>query len=408
MITTLLVILALQASSPPSPPSSTSSPSPSTPGSESASSTTSATRKLEEVQAAFTAVDCDKVMLLAPFVFEHRQATMAERHDAGFRHAWCAVLVGNLGEAQALFSTIVDEDVAAEPAFEIEPRVRVLLEAARGEAQKRLAAKADAARAEAIATIVLKVKAPEGLKGGARAFFDIDVEDPRRLVRGLRLEFRRAGDFDFSALPITKQSDGSWRGEIPGSFTRSTTGQTIDWFISVLDDEARLLTTHGSRAAPLPLVVAPGSSLAQDMRANERLAQETRVGLALLASPFLTGSGVLAGAFAAVIFAVVSPIGGDLALAVLPSVGAVVGTALTSSALLDPGDATVAVFTTAAFATVASGLVLLSGVDTAENAIDGAITFKSGTLLAAAGVAVIGFVASAAVPTTLVVLDAPE
>jgi hypothetical protein len=362
------------------------------------------------VRAAFTAVDCDKVMLLAPFVFEHRQATMAERHEAGFRHAWCAVLVGNLGEAQALFSTIVDEDVAAEPPFDIEPRVRVLLEAARGEAQKRLDAKAEAARAEAIATIVLKVKAPEGLKGGARAFFDIDVEDPRRLVRGLRLEFRRAGDFDFSALPITKQSDGSWRGEIPGSLTRSTTGQTIDWFISVLDDEARVLTTHGSRAAPLPLVVAPGSSLAQDMRANERVAQETRVGVALLASPFLTASGVLAGSFVAFLAAVIDPVAGGIAFALLPPAGAVAGTVLVASAILDPEDATVAVFTTTAFGTLFGVLVLLSGVGSVTNAVDaeGARVFGDTTLLAAFGVAALGFIASAAVPTTLVVLDAPE
>jgi len=400
MITTLVALLALQSTTTPAPPEAAPPPAP--------AAATSATRRLEEVRAAFAAVDCDKVMLLAPFVFEHRQATMAERHEAGFRHGWCAVLVGNLGEAQTLFASIVDEDVAAEPGFEIEPRVRVLLEAARGEAQKRLDAKAEAARAEAIASIVLKVKAPEGLKGGARAFFDIDVEDPRRLVRGLRLEFRRAGDFDFSALPITKRSDGTWRGEIPGSFTRSSTGQTIDWFISVLDDDARVLTTHGTRAAPLPLVVAPGSSLAQDMRANERLAQETRVGVALLASPFLTASGVLAGAFASVLVAVVSPLGGAFAFALLPSLGAVAGTALVSSAVLDPGDATVAVFSTAAFATVFSSLVLLSGVDSAVNAVDGTRVFGDTTLLAAFGVAAVGFIASAAVPTTLVVLDAPE
>jgi hypothetical protein len=400
MITTLVALLALQSTTTPAPPESAA------PAATVAA--TSATRRLEEVRAAFAAVDCDKVMLLAPFVFEHRQATMAERHEAGFRHGWCAVLVGNLGEAQTLFASIVDEDVAAEPGFEIEPRVRVLLEAARGEAQKRLDAKAEAARREAIATIVLKIRVPEGLTGGARAFFDIDVEDPRRLVRGLRLEFRRAGDFDFSALPITKRSDGTWRGEIPGSFTRSSTGQTIDWFISVLDDDARVITTHGTRAAPMPLVVAPGSSLAQDMRANERLAQETRVGVALLASPFLTASGVLAGAFASVLVAVVSPLAGAFAFALLPSLGAVAGTALVSSALLDPGDATVAVFSTAAFATVFSSLVLLSGVDSAVNAVDGTRVFGNNILLAAFGVAAVGFIASAAVPTTLVVLDAPE
>lgn len=399
MITPLVTLVALVA---------LQSPSPSPTVSEPAVAPTSATRRLDDVRAAFAAVDCDKVMLLSPFVFEHRQATMAERHEAGFRHAWCAVLVGNLGEAQALFTSIVDEDVAAEPGFEIEPRVRVLLEAARGEAQKRLDAKAEAARAEAIATIVLQVKAPEGLKGGARAFFAIDVDDPRRLVRGLRLEFRRAGDFDYSALPITKQSDGSWRGEIPGSFTRSTTGQTIDWFISVLDDDARVLTTHGSRATPLPLVVAPGSSLAQDMRANERLAQETRVGVAVLASPFLTASGVLAGSFAAFLVAVVSPLGGAFAFAILPSVGAVAGTAMVASAVLDPGDATVAVFSTAAFATVFGALVLLSGVDSVVNAVDTDGAFFNTALLSAGGVAVLGFIASAVVPTTLVVLDAPE
>lgn len=155
---------------------------------------------------------------------EHRLATPAERHEAGFMHGYCAVVVGNLSEAEGLFSTIVAEDVAAQPPFEIEPRVRVLLEAARGEARKKLEAKAAAARADEIATIVFKVKPPAGIKGGARAFFAIEVDDPRRLVKGLRLEFRRADDMGFYALPVTKLPDGTWRGEIPGTYTRSTNG----------------------------------------------------------------------------------------------------------------------------------------------------------------------------------------
>jgi len=106
--------------------------------------------------------------------------------------------------------------------------------------------------------------------------------------------------------------------------------------------------------------------------------------------------------------AVVSPLGGTIAAAVLPPLGAVAGTAIVASSILDPADATVAVFSTAAFGTVFGGLMLLSGVGSIDDAVDGERVLQSASLLAAGGVAVLGLIAATVVPTTLVVLDEPE
>jgi hypothetical protein len=78
---------------------------------------------------------------------------------------------------------------------------------------------------------------------------------------------------------------GSHRGEIPGSFTRSTRGFTMAWFVTALDAEGAVVTRFGSAEAPRLLEVAPGSALAMDLKANERLPQPNR-----LLSAFAGGS----------------------------------------------------------------------------------------------------------------------
>lgn len=144
----------------------------------------------------------------------------------------------------------------------------------------------------------------------------------------------------------------------------------------------------------------------QDLRANERLIQETRIGLAALASPFLTTSRVLAGAFAAYLAAALNPVLGAITAAVLPPLGAVAGTAMVASPILDPGDATLAVVATVVFGTAFGAFVLLSGVRSVTGAVEDGLAFRA--LQAAGGVAGIGMLGSAVIPTTLVLLDAPE
>lgn len=256
---------------------------------------TRATEKLVELRALLEAGSCEKVIVASPYVADHRLATQAERHEAMFAHGYCLVVIGNISEAGTIFAAIVGENIAANPPFEVEPRVQFLIDAARSEAIKQRDAKAAAIRQAKLSRIRMEVSPPGTVTGGARAIFFVSVADPDAVVKSVRLDFRTKGEREFYALPVVLLSDGRWRAEIPGSYTRSQSGMTIEWFISSSDDEGERLTSEGSRDAPRALTISPGSVVALDLKANERLPQSGRIVLSLGAMPsVVAGSFVIA------------------------------------------------------------------------------------------------------------------
>lgn len=380
---------------------------------------TAATTKLQALRQLFDDLQCEKVIAAAPAIEDHRLATLDERLEASFRHAYCLVVLGNIGEASALFTTVLQEKVDANPPFEVEPRVQILIEAARAEEIKRRGdAEAEARRRE-VAKVSLEVRAPANLTGGNRALFYVDVTDPDALVATLRVEFRKqlpgtaempAERSEFFALPVVKQSEGVWRGEVPGAYTRSKGGMTLEWFISASDARGEPIKSVGSRDAPRTLVVAPGSAMALDLKANERLTQETRLALAVVGTPFMTAAGAAAG-FA---LAFAGSLGNEVALlvglAVLPPLAATFGTWIVASSYLDGVDIIFTVATTAAFGVVYTGAVLVAGgvsFDSEKGLVNSIIDNGSVPIYFGVGAAGLGIAVSAVLPTVLVALDAP-
>jgi hypothetical protein len=397
----------------------------------SAEAPTTATLKLRELRALLADVQCERLVELAPYVEDHRLATTPERQEASFMRAYCLVTLGNLAEAQGVLAGVFAEDVDAVPPFEMEPRVRVIVDAARTDERSKREAVLQAARDARRARIRLEVIPPTRVEGGNRAFFDVRVTDPAHEVASLRLEFRKkplsptslpptstptpstststttgattssapARAADFYALPVERQKDG-WRGEIPGTYTRSTTGLDLEWYVVASAADGEVLANAGSRAAANVLAIAPGSSLARDLRANERLAHETRVLLALLWAPTLSTAmsvgAVLAAPGLATVFGA-NNVAGVLSFVALPA-GAAVGQWLAVGPVLDGTDNIIAVG-------VAAGAGLIAGVPMAVALFEG--KNQDALFWASAGGIGVG-VASAATATTLVLLDAPE
>lgn len=430
MIWTVLLVGAALTSTPASASTATSMTAPPTSTAEApeAEAPTTATLKLRELRALLADVQCERLVELAPYVEDHRLATTPERQEASFMRAYCLVTLGNLAEAQGVLAGVFAEDVDAVPPFEMEPRVRVIVDAARTDERSKREAVVQAARDARRARIRLEVIPPTRVEGGNRAFFDVRVTDPAHEVTSLRLEFRKKPlkptptplpatptpstpttstslptapprAADFYALPVERQKDG-WRGEIPGTYTRSTTGLDLEWYVVASAADGEVLASAGSRAAPNVLAIAPGSSLARDLRANERLAHETRVLLALLWAPTLStamsiGAVLAAPGVAAVLGA--NNVAGVLSFVALPA-GAAVGQWLAVGPVLDGTDNLIAVG-------VAGGAGLIAGVPMAAALFEG----KTEDALFWATVGGIGVgVASAATATTLVLLDAPE
>lgn len=266
----VLALLLVTQDAPPPPPAPTTAPS-------------KATEKLVELRALLDNADCDQLIMAAPYVEDHRLATQNERHEAMFAHGWCLVVVGNISQAGSLFRAIFEEDLEASPPFDIEPRVQLLIDAARAKEKEVREARRAADKAKRIAGIHITVAPPVNLAGGERAIFIAHLVDPEQAVHSMRIDFKKERDFEFYGLPLVRQADGKWRGEIPGTYTGTANGVTLRWFVSASDAGGERLVSVGTRDAPDSLAIGPGSAVALDLKASERLPQTERVIIAAVA-----------------------------------------------------------------------------------------------------------------------------
>ena len=217
---------------------------------------------------------------------------------------------------------------------------------------------------------------------------------------------RPAGGGDYYALPVVKQSDGSWTGEIPGSYTRSKKGIVIEYLISAFDLQGDLITTWGNHGAPKTIEVKAGSSMALDLKANERLSHVTRVGLAAVVTPLMTvGVGGIASVLAMgtdKLMFEADEVQRELFLvALLTPLGATFGTWVAVNSILDAPAALVPVLTTATLASI-----FALGVFWVNSASPKPKDPEAHSALIITGAAVV-MLASSAVPTVLVAWDEP-
>jgi hypothetical protein len=373
-----------------------------------------ATARVAELRALRDAAECEKVVLLAPQVLALEGLTLEQRREVQFTHGDCLVVAGNIREANDAFKQVFLEDVDAPVNLDdVEPRITILIEAARADVRKQRDAERAEARAQLVARIQIEVTEPKDLKGGSRAIFDVVLVDPDAVVKSMRLDFRKKGDPEFYALPITRRGDGHWRGEVPGTYTRSANGTTLEWYVTASDERGDKLKAVGNRLQPKHLAILPGSVVAEDLRASERLSQPARIGagvvLAPLSTALLAGIGLGLGGGAAVGTLDRGVALGSLgigALIILPTVGTIFGSGFVNFAILDGADALVAT----AIPSVTSGVAMLLGLTGLALAATQSDVSELASYFFIADIALgVTAVASTIVVTPLfVILDPPE
>lgn len=375
-----------------------------------------AERKMNALRAMRDAVECNRVVERVSSLLVDPELTPEQKREVQWTNGECLVVIGNIREASEIFKAVFHEDPDAKVTIEdVEPRVTILIEAARSEVKALRDAQRAEARAKLIERIHLDVIEPAALKGGSRALFNVTLVDPDGAVRSMRLDFRKEGDPEFYALPVTKLSDGKWRGEVPGSYTRTSSGVVLEWYVTASDDQNERLKSVGDRASPNRLTILPGSIIASDLRANERISQQGRIASGIVLTPVLSGIGAVLGLTAGGTVLLASifvddglkenvNIAGVILMCVLPTVGTGFGAAFVNNEVLDAPDALWAT----AIPTAIAGVGSVIGV--------GAITYSlatgNGNIIGAFGAQiVIGAVAvlsTSVVTPVFVVLDPPE
>lgn len=371
-----------------------------------------AAARVAELRALRDAADCEKAVQLVPQVLALEGLTPAQKREVQFTNGDCLIVTGNIREANEVFKQVFLEDVDAQVNLDdVEPRITILIEAARADVRKQRDGERASARAQLVERIRIEVTEPKDLKGGSRAIFDVALVDPDENVKSMRLDFRKKGDPEFYALPITRRADGHWRGEVPGTYTRSASGTTLEWYATASDERGEQLKSVGDRLGPKHLVILPGSVVAEDLRANERHSQNFRIGAGVTLTPLASGAG--AGIGLGLGLALLSLTGdgalktvGLAAYAALHAVGTIIGAGLVNFAILDGSDALVAtaVPTALAAAAVLFGLtaVVLSATENGSRDLL-LFCFVADAVLGTAAVA-----STMIVTPAFVILDPPE
>lgn len=97
--------------------------------------------------------------------------------------------------------------------------------------------------------------------GGSPIIFNYRLRDPRSAVNAVRVQYRKRGGGDFSALALRLDPSGAWSGTIPGEWTENENGFQLEYFVSTVDKNGEPLLEIGSprTAAPMTIPVEPGT-----------------------------------------------------------------------------------------------------------------------------------------------------
>ncbi len=76
--------------------------------------------------------------------------------------------------------------------------------------------------------------------------------DASLAAKKVAIWFRPDGEAKFVSIPLKEYSPGNWSGAIPAS---ATSGDEVDYFVSVENDEGELVAKHGTASTPLVITL---------------------------------------------------------------------------------------------------------------------------------------------------------
>lgn len=146
--------------------------------------------------------------------------------------------------------------------FELPPKTAPKIVAAfrKVQAEERaLAAEAERdRRSRVVSRLKLVDELPTRGKGGVPLAFRVRLFDPDGAVTRVNVPFRREGESNWSVLALERDELGQWAGALPGDFTASERGFTLQYRVETLDGEGAPLLVVGAAQAPLLVNVAAG------------------------------------------------------------------------------------------------------------------------------------------------------
>jgi len=195
---------------------------------------------------------------LAEELLARTDGTVDERLDAYLLQGSCLAIVGDAIEAEKPFRFLLRGRPTYEMPAETPPKILGVFRKVQAEERAIVGQLKELGRQRAIRELELKPNPLATARGGVPLVFEYKLKDPRGSVAAMYLSYRKSPSAPFSSLALTIDDRGFWRAELPGEWTASEDGFTLQYYLTTRDAEATDLVTLGGPRAPLALPVEAG------------------------------------------------------------------------------------------------------------------------------------------------------
>ncbi|MDP7039170.1 MAG: hypothetical protein QGI45_08435 [Myxococcota bacterium] len=214
---------------------------------------------LSEALRLVDALQYDQVIPLMDEILYLTNLTLEEKLQAYFLKGSALAIIGEPVKAERAFRFLLRASPKYELPNDISPKVSAVFRKVQVEEEATRHQLEKLERKKVVAEMQLQGSPPRDLVGGRPIFFQYALRDPRRAVQTFRLEYRKAGEKDFSSLALKPDDQGNWSCTIPAELTQNKDGMRIDYFLTTKDSLDENLLTIGNALNPQFLEIAPGT-----------------------------------------------------------------------------------------------------------------------------------------------------
>ncbi len=202
--------------------------------------TQSAAELIAEAQKLYDGLEYDKVAPLAAAALASPTITLDEKLLAYQLQGSSLAIIGDPVDAERPFLLLL----SVRPDFSLPedapPKIVSVFAKVKGEFDALRAIQEAQQRKELAATISVDGEIPTSAVGGEALRFDFGVEDPRGVVKSVRVQYRRQGEPEYLGLPLRRAVNGRWVGAVPGEWTASEGGFVMETTVVVSDQKGAL------------------------------------------------------------------------------------------------------------------------------------------------------------------------
>jgi len=200
----------------------------------------SAAEAITEAQRLYDALEYDKVAPLAAQALADATITLDQKLLAYQLQGSALAIIGDPVDAERPFLLLLSVRPDFNLLDETPPKIKSVFAKVKGEFDAVREAQEAQQRKELAATIDVQGAFSPTADGGKPLRFEFEVGDPRGVVKSVRVQYRKQGDPDFLSLPLRRSKAGAFIGAVPGEWTASDAGFTMEANLVISDAKGPL------------------------------------------------------------------------------------------------------------------------------------------------------------------------